>query len=104
MDIKKNVGNRIRRIRKARHMTQEKLAEIIGVEPPSISNIENGKYFPSAENLEKIMIALNTSPEELFCTEENKNPQFIIEEINRMLSNNPDKLNDAYKVIKALTD
>ena len=54
MNIKKLLGKKIQKIRKTRGITQEKLAELVELDTSSISHIENGKYYPSAENLEKI--------------------------------------------------
>lgn len=53
MNIKKLLGKKIQKIRKTRGITQEKLAELVELDTSSISHIENGKYYPSAENLEK---------------------------------------------------
>ncbi|MGN0014220.1 MAG: helix-turn-helix domain-containing protein [Candidatus Gastranaerophilaceae bacterium] len=50
---KKLLGKRLQEIRKSRKLTQEQVAEFAGLETSSISNIENGKYYPSAENIEK---------------------------------------------------
>ena len=58
LNIKKLIGKRIQEIRKQKKITQEYLAELIVIETPSISNIETGKYFPSAENLDKILEVL----------------------------------------------
>jgi len=66
MQLKKELGKNIQKIRKLRHLTQEKLAEGIGVEINSISSIETGKYFPSPENLVKISEILNVSLSDLF--------------------------------------
>lgn len=44
MDIKKEIGSRIKAIRKAKGYTQEQLAELVGIEPPSLSYIETGKF------------------------------------------------------------
>lgn len=44
---KKLIGKKIKEIRKREHMTQELFSEKIGIEPSSLSNIENGKSFPS---------------------------------------------------------
>ena len=46
MDIRKQVGKKIQKIRKSKGFTQEKLAELIGIEPPSLSYIETGKFSP----------------------------------------------------------
>ena len=68
-DIKVLLGKRIREIRKSQNLTQEALAELIGVESPSISNIENGKYYPTNENLQKIAEVLKVKPYELYMFE-----------------------------------
>lgn len=69
MNIKSLLGKRIKEIRKRKMMTQEKLAELAGIEIPSLSNIENGKNYPNNETLEKISKALNVRPFELFLFE-----------------------------------
>ncbi len=66
MNIKKLLGKQIQEIRKKKKLTQEQVAELVGLETSSISNIENGKYFPTAENLEKIIKILNIKPSEIF--------------------------------------
>ena len=86
--IKQLLGKRIQEIRKSKKFTQEKLAESIGIETASISNIENGRYFPTAENLDKIMQVLQISPIELFATEYNKKHNCLIEELNNAMKNN----------------
>lgn len=54
MDNKKLLGKRIKEIRKAKDMTQEKLAELINIETGSLSAIESGRHFPSLPTVEKI--------------------------------------------------
>lgn len=54
MSNKKLLGQRIKEIRKAKGLTQEKLAEIIEMETGSLSAIESGRHFPSLLTLEKI--------------------------------------------------
>ena len=51
MSIKKNLGNRIREIRVSRSLTQEALAEKINLSAKSLSQIELGNNFVSAETL-----------------------------------------------------
>ena len=102
MDTKNLLGKRLREIRKKRHLKQEQLAELVNVEPASISNIENGRNFPSLQTLENIIKTLNTSFAEIFEFEHKKEASNLLDEINIMLKNNPDKIEDAYKIIKAL--
>lgn len=66
MNLKKLFGQNVQKYRKYRNLTQEKLAELIGVDVTSISSIETGKYFPSADNLTKIVDALKIQIADLF--------------------------------------
>ncbi len=66
---KKLLGKRFREIRKKLGYTQEKFAEIAGIEPQSISKIESGKNFPLLSNLEKIANRINIDLSEFFIYE-----------------------------------
>lgn len=88
MQIKKLIGKKIQEIRKKKKITQDYLAELIGVETPSISNIETGKYFPSAENLDKILEVLKIKPNELFLCEYNEKTENLMEELTEAMSKN----------------
>ena len=103
MDKKKLLGNRIRELRKRANINQEKLAELISVEPATISNIENGRNYPSMLNLENIIQALNTTFLEVFDFEHKNTNENLLKEINQILSENPEKIEDFYKIAKALT-
>ena len=46
MDIKTQFGKRLREIRISKNLTQEKIAENIGIQPENYSRIENGLSFP----------------------------------------------------------
>ena len=67
MNIKKELGEKIKRLRKSRGLTQEQLAELVDISSRNLSNIEQGISFAKAETLEKIIISLNTSTQELFA-------------------------------------
>ena len=105
MQLKKELGKNIQKYRKLNKITQEKLAEIIGVEINSISSIETGKYFPSPENLVKIANALNTNISNLFYFKENCTCEDYIEEINKnieLLANDKIKLESINNFVKQL--
>lgn len=55
------IGNRIKKIRKANKLTQNELAIKTGIERPNITRIELGKHYPGLETLEKIANALGIS-------------------------------------------
>ena len=102
MDKKKLLGLRLRELRKRKGINQEKLAELISVEPATISNIENGKNYPSMINLENILMALNSDFIEAFDFEHKNTGKNLVAEINNALKNNPDRIEDFYKIVMAL--
>lgn len=61
------IGIRIRRMRKARGMTQQVLAEISDQEPSNISHIERGATKLSLPTLVNIANALGVTTDELLC-------------------------------------
>lgn len=66
MALKQDLGQRIQKLRKDRKITQEQLAEIVGIDPKNISRIEKGNNYPTAENLTSIANALGVEIYELF--------------------------------------
>lgn len=105
MELKKELGKNVQKYRKLNRITQEKLAELIGVEINSISSIETGKYFPSPDNLVKIASALNIEISELFCFKEEFSCEDYIKEISKnikLLNNNKSKLLSINNFIKEL--
>ncbi len=62
----KKVGERIKRLRKEKDMTQEKLAELTKIEARSIVDIESGKRNPTLKTLTKIARALEIELAQLF--------------------------------------
>ncbi len=87
MSIKKLLGKRLQEIRKSKKLTQEQVAELIDIETVSLSNIENGKYFPSAENLDKLLNVLKINPSEIFYCEYNKSTKELITEMTNAMKN-----------------
>lgn len=48
-DIKKNLGKRLKYLRTKENITQEKLAENLGLQPQTITFLETGRVFISCE-------------------------------------------------------
>jgi len=63
---KELLGMRIREVRKLRGLSQERLAERVGVDPKQISRIEGGKSAPSLDTLEAIAKHLQVEMKDLF--------------------------------------
>jgi transcriptional regulator with XRE-family HTH domain len=60
------LATNIRRLRKARGITQEQLAFMVGVNQHFISELEHGKNNATVRTVEKLAEALNTNIPELF--------------------------------------
>ncbi|MGO1470421.1 MAG: helix-turn-helix transcriptional regulator [Tissierella sp.] len=58
--------NRLKEIRNEANLSQQKLADMIGVSRNTISSIERGKFNPTAKLALILSIALNKKFEELF--------------------------------------
>lgn len=58
---------RIKEISKGKGVSITKLAELVGITQPNMSNIANGKTSPSLELLERIASALGVTVPELFA-------------------------------------
>ena len=65
--IYEKVGKRVKEVRKKYGLTQEDLAEKVGVSATYISSIERGLSFPRGEVLVGILNALNVSSDFVFC-------------------------------------
>lgn len=95
--IKKLLGQRIKEIRKSKGMTQEQLAELVGIGTSNISYIETGKFAPTIENFEKIVKALEVEPQELYTFAHLKPTEEIKEELFTALEKDERLLKLVYK-------
>ena len=102
--VKKNLGKRIRELRTARNWTQEVLAEKIGIETASLSNIENGKTYPSVDTLEGFIEVFKIKAYELFIFEHLEMPptEKLIEEMNIAFKDTPELVYKVYRVFKIM--
>ena len=82
MSLQENFINNLRRIRKDKKITQEKLAELCQTETSYIGQIEIGKRFPSITLIEKMAVALDVPAYVLF--KENKSNLLTQEEIEML--------------------
>lgn len=96
-NIKILLGKRIKELRKKQVLTQEKLAELAGIETPSLSNIENGKNYPNYETLEKIAVALNVMPYELYIFDYYQPQETLINEMTNSMKHNPELTQKMYQ-------
>ncbi len=103
MNIKKQLGAKIKRLRLKQGLTQEQFAEKINIATRTLSGIETGENFLTADTLEKILDVLNVSSSELFALEHIKSQEDLVNEIITDVQNLKDKqkIETIYKIIKA---
>ncbi len=103
MNIKQLIGLRIKELRKSKHLSQEKLAEMLDISQNALSYIEMGENFFTSETLEKLATALDVQPNEIFSFQHLDKKENLLNEIVQMLEKNPDKIQEIYKITKAIT-
>lgn len=101
-DIKKLIGLRIKELRKHLGLSQEALAELANLDPTTLSNIENGKNYPSAETIEKLSIAFKIQPYQLFVFEHLQSfpTDKMIKELNEAFKEDANLVKVIYTVFK----
>ncbi len=62
----------MKELREKQHLTQEQLAQMVGVRRETILFLEKGKYNPSLQLAHDIAKVLNTTIEDVFIFEEEK--------------------------------
>lgn len=68
MPLTQKFAEEVRKARKARHLTQEQLAELVMVSTRSVQYIEKGAWMPKPETMLRLMIQLQI-PADLFSEE-----------------------------------
>lgn len=96
-------GIRLKMLRKAKGISQENFAEMININPRNLSRIETGQTFPTSENIEKIIKALECSSTALFNFDEFIDIEKKREELtNYILQSQNDKITLMYKFMKTI--
>ena len=100
---KQALGLRIKEYREKQKFTQEKLAELTGIDPKHLSRIENGRNYPSIETLEKLTKNLDVTFEDIFQFGHLESRDEIMKKLSTKLHYlSDDKLKLIYKIIKEL--
>lgn len=100
--IKKQFGKRLRDLRINKELTQEKMAESIGIQPENYSRIENGLSFPRPENIEKISKVLDVEVAELFQFTSLDNYEKILNALINKLKSDETATVMTYKFLKSI--
>lgn len=71
-ELLKQIGERIKELRKRKHWTQDELAHLLEVAPSSVGSYERGSRQPTIENLIRMSIYFNVSLDYLLCQTEDE--------------------------------
>ncbi len=87
INIRKIFGNNVKKYRKQQKLSQEQLAEKLGISTNHLSVIETGTKFVTYKLLEKIITELNVLPSSLFqCTQTAENDESVQNKINKVIN------------------
>ena len=100
--MKKLFGKRLRELRQQKGLTQEKVAESIGIQPENYSRIENGLSFPKSENIVKLSKLFNVEIAELFQFRHYDDIEKIIVSIIDKIKTDEESAILSYKFLKSL--
>ena len=77
LNIGQIVGQRIQKIRRAKGLTQQQLAEMVGISTNYLSDVERGKSSARIDNLVAIINALGCSADDVFADVINVNDESV---------------------------
>lgn len=102
---KKLIGLKIQKLRKQRNLTQETFSEMIGVEPSSLSKVENGAFFPSLSNFIKMCEVFEIEPNDLLDVEYLKDDKELEKEMFEIIKKQSSERKQLlYKLIKTFKE
>ena len=78
MDIKRAMGKRIKIVRQRNGLTQDQLAEQVGLSPKYISGIERGVENPTMDILLRVATMLGVEPYDLFLFGESEESEKVL--------------------------
>ena len=97
------LGRRVAELRNKRGLTQDKLAELTNYSTNHIAKLESARTNPSFALILAIANALQVEIKELFSFEEQKKPEYIKKEFQKIINNSDtETLKILYKFYGAL--
>lgn len=99
---KQLLGARIKELRRARGLSQEELAELIGIEPQHMSRIETGGSAPTVERMERLCSALGVELRSLFDFGHLDSREAQLESVEEILKSlDENDLKVVYRVVRS---
>lgn len=90
------LGKRVAELRNKRGLTQEKLAELTNYSTNHIAKLESARTNPSFELIVAIATVLQVEISELFAFEQQKTPEYIKKELQKIIKNSD---NETLKIL-----
>lgn len=101
METRKLVGLRIKRLRTGKGYSQEKLAELAGINAKYLSSVERGEENPTLDLFIRLSQSLKSDIHEMFDIEyENQSPQALRKNIQALVAEIKDQ--DLSRAIRLL--
>jgi transcriptional regulator with XRE-family HTH domain len=99
-------GKRVRAVRKAAKITQERAAEKARLNPKYLGQIERGEKRPSFEAIVALAKALNVSPATFFQLDQDEDDEKVLRRKVETLLRNADgtQLQQVHRVLRALLE
>ncbi len=107
MNVKKELGLKIKRLRQKEGLTQEQFAEKLNIATRTLAGIEIGESFVSAQTIENILNYTGISLEDFFVSSHLRPTEDLLNDIHYYLNeikDNREKVENIYKVVKVLAN
>ena len=103
METKQLIGARIQQLRRIRGLSQEEVAERIGMSSKYLSSIERGRENPTLDTFLKLSRALDIEIFELFHYDRERSPKELIRALQELArKGGKEKLRLTAKIIEAI--
>lgn len=99
LNIGQIVGQRIQKIRRAKGLTQQQLAEMVGISTNYLSDVERGKSSARIDKLVAIINALGCSADDVFADVINVNDESVDISAANLTPKQMNLINDIIKEI-----
>lgn len=106
MDLRAKIGYKLKQLRTDKEISQEKLAEYLGVHIQAIGKVETGKIFISEKVLEKACEFFNVKPKYFFDFDDIKlrlsDEERISDIIDKLKHSKPAFIKQIHKIVSVL--
>jgi len=103
-EFKKLFGKRVKELRLLNNLTQEKVSELMWIDPQHFCKMENGSHFPTVKNLLKLAEIFKVEPKDLFSFDNSHKDIMNIQINSKLKTFNNNELTYIYSVINSFIE